>query len=115
MYRGAVRVATRLVEVRDGRGPAGYGGFVVERHGVVLCGYANGLRKGPCWVNGQRRRIIEVGMQSAYVEVGREDRVGDEVVLLGEGVSIEDVAEAWGTVPHEVLLALTASGQRQYA
>jgi alanine racemase len=57
-------------------------------------------------VNGNRRRILEVGMQSAYVEIGKSDRVGDEVVLLGEGLSELEVAGAWGTTEHECLTRL---------
>src|SRR5579884_2290134 len=79
LYRGAVRIATPLVEVRRGRGPAGYSGFVTPWHGVILAGYSNGLRPGPCHINGRRSRVIEVGMQSAFVEAGEADRVGDEV------------------------------------
>jgi alanine racemase len=115
MYRGAVCVATRLVEVRQSHGPVGYGQFNARRHGLILCGYSNGLRKGPCFVNGCKHKILEVGMQSAYVEIDAPNRVGDEVVLLGQGLAETELAVAWRTTPYEVLLALTGSGQRQYA
>lgn len=114
LYRGAARVATRLAEARESRGPIGYTGFRAERHGVILCGYSNGLRKGICLVNGSIRRILEVGMQSAYLEIGGADRVGDEVVLLGDGLTEEDVAREWGTTPQAALLALALAGERRY-
>ena len=116
IYRGAARVATNLVEVHDARGPAGYTGFTTttNRHGVILMGYSSGLRPGPCSVNGERRRVVEVGMQSAFVELGAGDRVGDEVVLLGDGVTESDVAAAWGGSPQEALTTLARSGRRTY-
>jgi alanine racemase len=110
LYRDAVRVTTRLVEGRDQTGPAGYGGFTspTGRHGVIIGGYAIGLRAGPCLVNGQLRRIIECGMQSSYVEIGPDDRAGDEVVLLGDGITIDDVASAWKSSAQEALLRLAS-------
>jgi len=111
IYRGAVRVAARLVEVRRSRGPVGYGGFTTGHHGVILCGYSRGLRRGPCMLNGRRSLILEVGMQSAYVEAEPSDRAGDEVVLLGEGLEAQDIAPWWGCTPHEVLLTLCRLGR----
>jgi len=114
MYHGAITVRAPLVEVRRTTGPLGYGGVQTQRHGVILCGYASGLRSGPCIVNGRPRRILEVGMQSAYVEVGEEDRAGDQVTLLGETPTAQEVAAAWGSTPQEVLLRLSAAGPLQY-
>jgi len=114
LYRGAVRVSTRLVEVHDGGVPAGYGGFVADRFGVILCGYSQGLRRGPCLVNGARRSILEVGMQSAFVEIGRNDRNGDEVVLQGDGLTESEIARAWGTSEQQALVALSGAGTRAY-
>jgi len=115
LYRDAIEVTTNLVEVHDAHGPAGYTGFIVPRFGVILCGYSNGLRKGPCLVNGQMRKVLEVGMQSAFVEIGDKDRVGAEVVLLGEGLAPETIAKEWNCTPHEVMVRLAGSGVRQYS
>lgn len=117
LYRGAARVTARLAEARDATGPAGYTGFTTPagRHGVIVAGYSDGLRPGgPCLVNGQPHRLPEVGMQSAFVELGTGDRAGDEVVLLGDGLTEEHVASAWGTSPHEVLVRLCGLGARSY-
>lgn len=115
LYRGAVRVSTRLIEIHDSAGPAGYGGFVTSRHGVILAGYSHGLRPGPCLINGQRRRILEVGMQSAYVEIGPDEQVGDEVILLGDSLTESDVAREWRTTAHEALLHLSRTGRARTA
>jgi len=106
LYRDAVRITARLVDVRASRGPAGYTGFIAPHHGVILRGYSHGLRLGPCLVNGRRSRLLEVGMQSAFVEIQESDRVGDEVALLGDEVSVDDVAAAWKCSPQEVLVSL---------
>jgi alanine racemase len=117
LYAGAVRVTARLIEVRDATGPAGYSGFSSStgRLGVILGGYSDGLRPGGMVsVNGERRFVPEVGMQSAFVELGPSDKAGDEVVLLGDGVTEQDVAAAWGTSPHEALVRLAGMGTRRY-
>jgi alanine racemase len=114
LYRGAARVHTRLVEVRQAKGSAGYTGFRVDRFGVILCGYANGLRPGLCLVNGAQQRVLEVGMQSAFVEIGLGDKSGDEVVLLGDALSEAGQAEAWKTSEQQVLVSLAGAGIRAY-
>jgi alanine racemase len=112
LYRGAVRIAARLIEARDSGRPAGYGGFIVPRFGVIQCGYSNGLRAGPCLVNGVRRKLLEVGMQSTFVEIGSGDKIGDEVVLLGDGLTEADLSQAWKDTEQQVLVNLTRAGQR---
>ena len=114
LYHGAVHVATPLVEVHESHGPAGYTGFDAPRHGVILAGYSNGLRKGTCSINGQTRKILEVGMQSAFVEIAETDHVGDEVVLLGEESPETLIAEHWRSSSQEVMVALASSGTRSY-
>jgi alanine racemase len=115
LYHDAMRVSACLVEARDSGGPAGYTGFLSPRFGVIMMGYRNGLKKGPCVVNGVERRVIEVGMQSAFVQLGAGDRVGDEVVLLGpEGPELAAVATTWGTSPQEALVRLGGSGIRAF-
>jgi alanine racemase len=110
MYFGAVRVVTHLAEARDTHGPAGYGGFSATRHGVILMGYSHSLRAGPCIINGQQRRVIEVGMQSAFVEIGPQDRIGDEVILLDEEVNEQILGKAWGCSGHEALISMVRCG-----
>jgi len=110
LFRGTARVSARLIETRDSNRPAGYTGFVTPRFGIILCGYGRGLWAGPCVVNGQRRRILEVGMQTAYVEIGPNDRAGDEVVLLGDGLTEKEIAAAWRTSEHEALVRLARLG-----
>jgi alanine racemase len=115
LYRGAARVVTTLVEAHDSAGPVGYAGFTALRHGVILMGYAHGLRPGLCTVNGTKRRVLEVGMQTAFVEIGEIDRAGDEVALLDETVDDQVLAESWEVSPQEVLTHLCSSARKQYS
>jgi alanine racemase len=103
LYRGAVRASVRLLETHMGDQPSGYSGFVVPRFGVIPCGYFHGLRKGTCLIAGVPQQIIEVGMQSAYVQIDRGDSPGDEVVLLGDGLTEAQIAKDWGTTEQEVI------------
>jgi alanine racemase len=115
LYEGVATVCVRLVEARTSRGPVGYTGFTdTTRHGVILLGYSHGLRKGPVSINGRPQRIVEVGMQSSYVSLDPKDRVGDDVTLLGEGVSPHDIAKAWHSTAHEALTRVVSLGEREY-
>jgi alanine racemase len=111
LYRGAVTVRRSLVEVRESRGPVGYTGFVVPRHGVILGGYSSGLRPGPCVINGRRSRVIEVGMQSSFVEAGAGDKLGDYVTILGEGLEADEIGRAWGCSAQQVLVSLLKNAE----
>jgi alanine racemase len=116
LYRGAVRTSARLVEAHRSTGPVGYTGWHSEtgHHGVIIAGYSNHLRPGPVVINGRRQRITEIGMQSAYVTLHPDDRPGDEVVLLGDGLTEDDLAPVWGATPHQVLLTLASMGERTF-
>jgi alanine racemase len=117
LYQGAVKVSAPLVDVRESNRPAGYTGFVTPRFGVVLAGYSNGMLKGPCRVNGQIRQVLEVGMQSCFIEAGPGDQIGDAVELLGDtpGIDLPGIARAWGASQQEVLVQLCRAGKRVYA
>jgi alanine racemase len=116
LYEGAVSVSARLVEVHDSTGPAGYSGFSAPRFGIILAGYSSGLRRGLCRVNGQIRPVLEVGMQSAFVELGSGDKAGDAVELLGSDPNMDlgVVSAAWGCSKQEVLVRCAKIGVRKY-
>jgi alanine racemase len=86
------------------------------RIGVVACGYADGYPRHamtgtPIVVGGQRTRTIgRVSMDMLCVDVTDlpQAGVGTPVVLWGEGVPVEEVAAAAGTVSYELLCALAA-------
>lgn len=115
LYRGAMRVTTCLTTARDTYGPAGYTRFECPRIGVILAGYSNGLRAGPVVINGRRQRILEVGMNTAFVSLHANDREGDDVLLLGDELPETELATHYQSRPHEILCRYGAMGQRTYA
>lgn len=115
LYRGTVRVTTTIRVARDTTGPAGYSGFNCPRVGVLCVGYSNGIRAAQVLVNGRRQRMLEVGMNCTFISLDRADRTGDEVVLLGDGLSELEIAGQIGAREHEVLCRYGGMGIRRYA
>lgn len=93
----------------------GYAGtWTAERDtilGVVACGYADGYpRSAPCGspvlVNGERVPLAgRVSMDTLVVDLGPTSTaaVGDPVVLWGDGLAVEEVAAAAGTISYDLL------------
>jgi alanine racemase len=96
----------------------GYGGGYVasrpHRLGVVACGYADGYPRHapngtPVNVCGKATHLAgRVSMDMLTVDLTGipEARVGSPVVLWGEGLPVDDVAYACGTVGYELLCAV---------
>lgn len=118
--RPVMTLSSRLVAVQElavGE-RVGYGGtFTAERPmriGVVACGYADGYPRHaptgtPILVEGRRTRTVgRVSMDMIMVDLeGIPDAgIGSPVVLWGEGLPVDDVATAAGTVSYELLCAL---------
>jgi alanine racemase len=116
---------TRVVGLREvGVGDTvGYGAtFTAKslmRLALLPVGYADGLRReassglGDGWVVIAGRRAPVVGRVSMNLTVVDVTdlvgvAVGDEVVLLGEGVSAEDHAKWCGTIAYEILCGIRA-------
>jgi alanine racemase len=115
---------TRVIGLREIKAgtAVGYGAtFVAERPmrlALLPVGYADGFRReassgvGDGWVMIAGRKAAVVGrvsMNLTTVDVtGLEVEVGDEVVLLGKGVSVEDHAGWCGTIAYEILCGVRA-------
>ncbi|MDQ2989584.1 MAG: alanine racemase [Pseudomonadota bacterium] len=82
--------------------------------GVVACGYADGYPRHaphgtPVLVDGVRTTLIgRVSMDMMTVDLTPipNARVGSKVVLWGDGLPIDDVADAAGTIGYELMCAL---------
>ncbi|HEU4374623.1 MAG TPA: alanine racemase [Telluria sp.] len=82
--------------------------------GVVACGYADGYPRHaphgtPVLVDGARTTLIgRVSMDMMTVDLTpiANARVGSKVVLWGDGLPIDDVASAAGTIGYELMCAL---------
>jgi len=88
---------------------------------TVPCGYADGYfrrmtNRAQVIVNG--RKFPQVGricMDQFMVNVGNDEaQVGDDVILLGDGIHAEDLAEWAGTNEYEVLTNISARVPRKY-
>jgi alanine racemase len=98
----------------------GYGSrFVADRPmkiGVVACGYADGYPRHapigtPILVDGVKTRIVgNVSMDMITVDLTPVPRatVGSPVTLWGDGMPIDEVAQAAGTVGYELMCALAS-------
>ncbi|MHB1590947.1 MAG: alanine racemase [Sulfuricella sp.] len=86
------------------------------RVGIVACGYADGYPRHaptgtPVRVNGQRSRTLgRVSMDMLCVDLTGISGagIGSPVTLWGEGLPVEEVAAAAGTISYELLCALAA-------
>ena len=119
--RPAMTLSSQLIAVHElaAGERVGYGGlFTAEkpmRIGTVACGYADGYPRHapvgtPVLVEGRRTRTVgRVSMDMIMVDLeGIPDAgIGSPVVLWGEGLPVDDVATAAGTVSYELLCALT--------
>ena len=108
-------VAVKTIE-RGAR--VGYGGAWAAPDtmplGVAAIGYADGYPRHapsgtPVLVNGRRAALAgRVSMDLVAIDLrGCPDaRAGDRVTLWGEGLPVEEIAEAAGTIPYELLARL---------
>ena len=99
--------------------PVGYGGeFVCPEDmpvGVVAIGYGDGYPRHakngtPVLVNGKRAPLIgRVSMDMICVDLRQipDVKVGDLVVLWGDGLPIEEVARSADTIGYELLCHVT--------
>jgi len=116
----AMTLESRIIGVQELKAgdEVGYGGaFRAERNmraGVVACGYADGYPRHaptgtPIQVAGRMTRTlgrVSMDMLCADLTPVPEAGVGARVVLWGDGVPVERVAAAAGTVGYQLLCAV---------
>lgn len=117
----AMTLSTRLIAIKQVPSGAriGYGGSFEApgdmRVGIAAIGYGDGYPRHapsgtPVLVGG--RRVSSVGRVSMDLLAldlrdAPEARVGDPVVLWGQGLPVEDIAEAAGTISYELTCGIT--------
>jgi alanine racemase len=118
--RAAMTLESRIIAVQELKAgdTVGYGGAFqagrAMRIGVVACGYADGYPRHapngtPIEVEGTKTGTVgRVSMDMLCVDLSAvpQARLGSRVVLWGEDVPVERVAEAAGTVSYQLLCAL---------
>jgi len=117
----AMTLSSRIIATQDLRAgdEVGYGALFRAEHamriGIVACGYADGYPRHapngtPILVDGKPCKTLgRVSMDMLFVDLSalHNARVGSRVVLWGEGLPIEEVASAAGTISYELMCALT--------
>lgn len=116
----AMTLSSRIIAVQElcAGDEVGYGASFRAGHamrvGIAACGYADGYPRHaptgtPILVDGQRTRTLgRVSMDMLHVDLSTlpQAGVGSQVVLWGEGLPIEEVASAAGTISYELMCAL---------
>lgn len=133
--RAAVRFEARIVQVRTA--PAGttigYGAAETARRplrlAILSLGYADGLMRaagsrdgrpgGAVAIAGCRCPLVgRISMDLAAADISAVPeaavRHGDWATVIGEGISLDEVAETAGTVSYEVLTGLGRRAHRVY-
>ena len=119
---------TSLIAVRKHKAgePVGYGGtWVSEKDtylGVIAIGYGDGYPRSapsgtPIWINGRKVPIVgRVSMDMISVDLGSEliDRVGDEAILWGDVLPVEEIAKYSGISAYELITKLTSRVIMEY-
>lgn len=90
--------------------------------GIVAVGYGDGYPRmapegTPVLLNGRLVPLVgRVSMDMLSVDLGmhHHDKVGDDVVLWGDGLSATDVAAHIGTIAYELVTKLTSRVALQY-
>jgi len=78
---------------------------------TIAIGYADGFSRsfsngrGSVLLNGKKASVIgNVNMDMTMVDItGISAHEGDEVIIFGEGIPINEVADSIGTIPYEIL------------
>lgn len=104
----------------------GYGGtYVCEKDmtvGIVAAGYGDGYPRHaktgtPVLVNNKRSCLLgRVSMDMICVDLSQQDtaQVNDSVILWGEGLPVEEVAESAATIAYELLCGVTSRVEFKY-
>lgn len=118
----AMTLKSSLIAVREHKAgePVGYNAMWTSdrdtRLGVVAIGYGDGYPRStpsgtPVVVNGRRVPIVgRVSMDMIVVDLGPDatDKMGDDVMLWGQALPIEEVAKYTGFTAYELLTKLTS-------
>lgn len=120
-FQPVITLSSSLIAVRSHKAgePVGYGGSWIAQQdtklGVIAIGYGDGYPRNtpvgtPVWINGRKVPVVgRVSMDMMTVDLGIEsqDKVGDEVILWGEQLLIEEVAHKMGVISYELITQLT--------
>ncbi|MDT9587350.1 MAG: alanine racemase [Candidatus Arsenophonus melophagi] len=124
----AMTLKSNLIAIRQhkAREPVGYGGVWVSEQdtslGVVAIGYGDGYPRNapsgtPVVINGRKVPIVgrvSMDMISVDLKIKNKDKVGDEVIIWGDLLPVEEVAAHIGVSNYELLTTLTSRVAMKY-
>ncbi len=128
-YKPVMTLKSHLIAVREVKTgeSVGYGAAWTSQRdtkvGVIAIGYGDGYPRmapngTPVMVNGRKVPIAgRVSMDMLTVDLGpnASDVVGDEAILWGEALPVEEVAQHIGTIAYELVTKLTPRVEMQYS
>ena len=93
-----------------------------SRIATIPIGYADGLRRAlgcgrsSVWINGTLCPIVgNICMDICMVDVTDANcEVGDRVEIFGHNINVATIADTLGTIPYEVLSAVSSRVKRVY-
>lgn len=126
--RPAMTLITPLISIRAVRAgeEVGYGGTWRATHdtyiGIAAAGYGDGYPRHarigtPVWVQGEIRPLVgRVSMDMIAVDLGATTTVsaGEPVILWGQGLPAEQVANFADTIPYELVCAISQRVAMRY-
>ncbi len=126
--RPVMRLESRLIAVKPIKSgeKVGYGGCWEASEdsviGIVAAGYADGYSRflpsgTPVVVNDRRVPLAgRVSMDMIAVDLGPEasDRYGDPVLLWGDGLPVEEIANHAGTIPYQLVCGVLNREPSEY-
>jgi len=124
MQLGSRLIAVKNVEAGD---KVGYGGIWQAKEdsiiGIAAAGYADGYTRflpsgTPVLVNGRRVPLAgRVSMDMIAVDLGpgATDKFGDPVLLWGDGLPVEEIANCAGTIPYQLVCGVTHREPPEYS
>ncbi|MFP3013818.1 MAG: alanine racemase [Arsenophonus sp. NC-QC1-MAG3] len=119
---------SNLIAIREHKAgeSVGYGGIWISKQdtnlGVVAIGYGDGYPRNtplntPVLINGRKVPIVgRVSMDMISVDLGikTNDKVGDEAIIWGDLLPVEEVAAYTGISDYELLTKLTSRVTMEY-
>ena len=113
----AMQLGSRLIAVKNVKAGdrVGYGGIWEAKEdsiiGIAAAGYADGYTRflpsgTPVLVNGRRVPLAgRVSMDMIAIDLGpgATDKFGDSVLLWGDGLPVEEIANCAGTIPYQLV------------
>jgi len=124
----AMRFESRLIAIKllQQNDRVGYGGTWQPGRdtvlGIVAAGYGDGYSRfipagTPVIVNGRRVPVAgRVSMDLTAVDLGpgATDKIGDPVLLWGDELPVEEIAECAATIPYQLLCGVSNREQPEY-